>query len=80
MSKVNEEGEQVVVKETSFRRELLTKCQKEFEKLDEEREAKLQAIEEASSVSGDRARDDDQAEVCIIDRLESSLVLSFCSY
>ena len=57
MSKVNEEGEQVIVKETSFRRELLTKCQKEFEKDkkdDEEREAKLQAIEEASSVSRER--------------------------
>lgn len=44
-------GEETV-KETTFRRELLTRCQKEFEKDkrdDEDREEKLKAIEEATT-------------------------------
>ena len=43
-----------MLKETSFRRELLTKCQKEFEKDkkdDDTREIRLQAIASASTVS-----------------------------
>ena len=43
-----------VVKETSFRRELLTKCQKEFEKDkkdDVTREIRTKAIQEATTVS-----------------------------
>lgn len=51
--KTDESGEETK-KETSFRRELLTRCQKEFEKDkkdDETREEKLKAIEEATSVS-----------------------------
>ena len=50
--KVNDNGDKVV-KETTFRRELLTRCQKEFEKDkrdDETKEEMLKAIEEAAAV------------------------------
>ena len=48
---MTEEGKEQT---TSFRRELLTKCQREFEKDkkdDEERERMQQAIDEAETVS-----------------------------
>ena len=48
--KVDDNGDEVV-KETTFRRELLTRCQKEFEKDkrdDETKEEMLKAIEEAA--------------------------------
>ena len=50
--KVDDNGDEVV-KETTFRRELLTRCQKEFEKDKRENETKeemLKAIEEAAPV------------------------------
>ena len=50
--KVDDNGDEVV-KEATFRRELLTRCQKEFEKDkrdDETKEEMLKAIEEAASV------------------------------
>ena len=50
--KVDDNGDEVV-KETTFRRELLTRCQKEFEKDKRDNETKeemLKAIEEAASV------------------------------
>ena len=50
--KVDDNGDEVV-KETTFRRELLTRCQKEFEKDkrdDETKEEMLKAIEEAAPV------------------------------
>ena len=50
--KVDDNGDEVV-KETTFRRELLTRCQKEFEKDkrdDETKEEMLKAIEEAATV------------------------------
>ena len=50
--KVDDNGDEVV-KETTFRRELLTRCQKEFEKDkrdDETKEEMLKAIEEATPV------------------------------
>ena len=50
--KVDDNGDEVV-KETTFRRELLTRCQKEFEKHkrdDETKEEMLKAIEEAAPV------------------------------
>ena len=50
--KVDDNGDEVV-KETMFRRELLTRCQKEFEKDkrdDETKEEMLKAIEEAAPV------------------------------
>ena len=53
--KVDESGEEIV-KETTFRRELLTRCQKEFEKDkrdDETKEEMLKALEEAAPVSND---------------------------
>ena len=50
--KVDDNGDEVV-KETTFRRELLTRCQKEFEKDkrdDETKEEMLKAIEKAAPV------------------------------
>ena len=50
--KVDDNGDELV-KETTFRRELLTRCQKEFEKDkrdDETKEEMLKAIEEAAPV------------------------------
>ena len=50
--KADDNGDEVV-KETTFRRELLTRCQKEFEKDkrdDETKEEMLKAIEEAAPV------------------------------
>ena len=50
--RVDDNGDEVV-KETTFRRELLTRCQKEFEKDkrdDETKEEMLKAIEEAAPV------------------------------
>ena len=50
--KVDDNGGEVV-KETTFRRELLTRCQKEFEKDkrdDETKEEMLKAIKEAAPV------------------------------
>ena len=50
--KVDDNGDEVV-KETTFRRELLTRCEKEFEKDkrdDETKEEMLKAIEEAAPV------------------------------
>ena len=50
--KVDDNGDEVV-KEITFRRELLTRCQKEFEKDkrdDETKEEMLKAIEEAAPV------------------------------
>ena len=50
--KVDDNGDEVV-KETTFRRELLTRCQKEFEKDkrdDETKEEMLKAIKEAAPV------------------------------
>ena len=50
--KVDDTGDEVV-KETTFRRELLTRCQKEFEKDkrdDETKEEMFKAIEEAATV------------------------------
>ena len=50
--KVDDNGDEVV-KETTFRRELLTRCQKEFEKDKRDNETKeemLKAIEEAAPV------------------------------
>ena len=50
--KVDDNGDEVV-KETTFRGELLTRCQKEFEKDkrdDETKEEMLKAIEEAAPV------------------------------
>ena len=50
--KVDDNGDEVV-KETTFRRELLIRCQKEFEKDkrdDETKEEMLKAIEEAAPV------------------------------
>ena len=49
---VDENGDSIT-RETTFRRELLTRCQKEFEKDkrdDEKREELLKAIEEATLV------------------------------
>ena len=50
--KVDDNGDEVV-KETTFRRELLTRCQKEFEKDkrdDETKEEMLKTIKEAAPV------------------------------
>ena len=50
--KVDDNGDEVV-KETTFRRELLTRCEKEFEKDkrdDETKEEMLKAIKEAAPV------------------------------
>ena len=50
--KVDDNGDEVV-KETTFRRELLTRCQKEFEKDkrdDETKKEMLKAIKEAAPV------------------------------